>query len=82
MRPFLDCCKLIKRTCGCIPNAMNHFNTTFSSFQSNTNAKIKLMKINYPYTENFFLDFLHSIIFKKSSTYQEIYKSAKFIYYV
>lgn len=60
MWPFLDCCKLIKRTCGRIPNAMNHFNTTFSLFQSITDAKrkySKLLKINYPYTENFFLGF-------------------------
>lgn len=60
---------------------MNHFNTTFSLFESNTNAKIKLMKINYPYTENFFLDFLHSIIFKNLPHIKK-YKSAKFIYYV
>lgn len=39
------------------------------------------MKINYPYTENFFLDFLHSIILNILPHIKK-YKSAKFIYYV
>lgn len=39
------------------------------------------MKINYPYTENFFLGFLHSIFFKNLPHIKK-YKSAKFIYYV